>query len=620
MSLVDQLTNQIPIETLIGQYVKLKRRGTGYIGLCPFHSESTPSLSVSPSKGIFKCFGCGVGGNVIHFVQKYEHVEFLEASKLLAERFNISISLYGKHIHYQSPKKHDFLYQVNRTVKDLYQKALSTNEPAIQYLRSRQISEKSILEFEIGYAPKQWDFLEKEYINHIVATEERKKIIKALSDLGLIHLSQKGNYYVNFYDRIIIPIYDVQNQNIGFGGRAIHLNEHGAKYINSTDSVIFQKKNNLYGLNKNVNAIRKAEQAILVEGYLDVIGLYQRNITNAIAVMGSIFTLEQAKLLKRYTNNCIIFLDLDEAGTKASYQSSMIATQTQLSTTIVVSQKHIQATDPFDFALKMNQIALLTVLDSALDMLDFILWYFFYYKFDLTDREQKNLGIQEFFTHVNENVSYKWEKKDYIQKASMRLGINAKDFIHDFNTFSSGKKPYRTLSPRTATSDNDNISLESSIRLERDILLILLKFPQYWEKCTLLDQIAWEVESAIYWLFSFFRDRYNLGQIWEWDNLHEAMSLLPSKLRDLLAQIIFESEDKQLDNTDNHIDRILKQLICTHKIACLKGERSQLQDAIKTGEIEQSDSLEELMHDMQNKLAEINQWENLDKEWTIDNK
>ena len=241
---VSRLLSAISIEAYIGRYVSLKRKGENYLGLCPFHSEKTPSFTVSPSKGIFKCFGCDKGGNVITFLQEYEGLTFVEVLKLLADYAGITLNYAQSNPQAYSKKQNQIkdFYQTNEWANRLFCKALKNDQKAWNYLVHRKLQEKTILDFSLGYSPSLLKFLEthleKEYPNNL---DSIKKELHHLTEVGLISHSSE-NTYNRFQNRIIFPIYNTENKLIGFGGRIIEDNANMAKYINSPDSMIYYKK------------------------------------------------------------------------------------------------------------------------------------------------------------------------------------------------------------------------------------------------------------------------------------------------------------------------------------------------------------------------------------------
>lgn len=303
---VDQLKTRINIVDVIGRDVNLKKSGSGYKGLCPFHNEKTPSFSVNERDQYFHCFGCHAKGDVISYVMQRQGLTFMEAVEKLADE-------YGMKMPEHSGRKEDFkkYYDINKTAVRYFFKML-TSRPnrGLAYLRQRQVKDGTIAKFGLGYCDSSFDGL----YNHL-----KSKGIKDedMIKLGLVKQGKKGPYD-KYRSRVIFPIFDPSGRIIGFGGRRIDDNDRGPKYLNSSESEIFLKKNNLFGLNITKGDIAKADQVLIVEGYMDMISLWQNGITNVAASLGTALTENQVRLITRYTKNVILSYDSDEAGIKAA--------------------------------------------------------------------------------------------------------------------------------------------------------------------------------------------------------------------------------------------------------------------------------------------------------------
>ncbi len=300
---IEDLLKRADIVDVIGSYIPLKKSGNNYIARCPFHPDDTPSLSVSPSRGIWKCFGCGVGGDAIKFVAMYENISYPEAILRLAKKYNVNIDI-------RNEKKDKFLYKVLEEVAFFYHKKLEKERRAIEYLKSRGVSSKEIQAFTIGFSSSSddlVDFLKKrDLLEHY---EKTRNLIK-VSD----HI-----YRDIFLNRIIIPIRDSQGNVVAFGARAI--DDTKPKYINSPESEIFKKGNTLFNLHIAKEYIKGRGYAIVVEGYFDVISLYTIGFKNTVALLGTALTEHHAKELSKYTKEVILLFDADHAGQKAVFST-----------------------------------------------------------------------------------------------------------------------------------------------------------------------------------------------------------------------------------------------------------------------------------------------------------
>ena len=306
LNFLTELKYKNDVDSVISSYVRLNRRGKNYVGLCPFHSEKTPSFTIYPENGSFFCFGCGVGGDVITFIRRIENLDYIDAVKFLADRSGMKMPE-DNFDSGQSLLKTKIL-EINRASARLYYKNLVSNEdsPAMNYLRNRKLSTETIKHFGIGFAPMSWDFVLK---NLKEKGYTQSEVISA--DLAV---SGKNNSaYDKFRNRIIFPIIDIRGSVVAFGGRV--LDDSKPKYLNTSDTFAFKKSQVLFGMNFAKN---NDGQIILVEGYMDVISLHQAGFKNAVATLGTALTSEQAKLISRYANEVIIAYDSDEAGKKAA--------------------------------------------------------------------------------------------------------------------------------------------------------------------------------------------------------------------------------------------------------------------------------------------------------------
>lgn len=303
---IENLKNSIDIVDIISQFVQLKKSGANFKACCPFHGENTPSFVVSPSKQIFHCFGCGVGGDAIKFIMDYEKLTYPEAIEKLANLTNFSLT-YTQ----DSPKKEYINIAVLESINSFYKRNLINNSSILEYLKSRGLSDFSIEKFEIGYAPssKQTiDYINQNFLNIADAT-----------DLGVLSSGENG-LYARFIERITFPIYSHNEKLVGFGGRSI--SGHGAKYLNSPQTRLFNKSRLLYGYHLAKRSIMKQGEIILTEGYLDVIMLHQAGFENSVATLGTALTIEHLPLLKRGEPRVILAYDGDSAGFNAAFKSS----------------------------------------------------------------------------------------------------------------------------------------------------------------------------------------------------------------------------------------------------------------------------------------------------------
>ena len=310
---IEEIRAASDVVEVVGEYVKLKQRGTNFVGLCPFHKEKTPSFNVNPGLGIFKCFGCGAGGNVFQFLMRIESFGFPEAVKILAAKAGIVIPE-NQEEQKQSSEVESIFHALRFAGRFFYQQLTqaSSGEEALTYLTNRGFTPDTIKKFGLGYAPESWDGL-------LLAAEKEKIDVQFLEKAGLvIPRKDKSGYYDRYRNRVIFPIFSHLSKVIGFGGRILTAEKNQPKYINSPETRVYHKGRVLYGLHQSKQAIRKREQVLLVEGYTDVISLFQAGIEHVVATSGTALTPDQIKLLKRYTTQVLVLYDSDSAGAAAA--------------------------------------------------------------------------------------------------------------------------------------------------------------------------------------------------------------------------------------------------------------------------------------------------------------
>lgn len=311
--LIEEIRSHNDIVDVISEYVTLEKSGTSYKAKCPFHTEKTPSFSVSPDKQIFHCFGCGEGGNVISFIMKIENLAFVDALKLLADRVGMILPEKNETIDKERYKKKQIQYLIHTEAAKYFYQNLKKSEIVLRYLKKRNITSKTIIKFGLGFASDNWEDL----YHHLLSKKYTKEEINQ-SGLIVEKKNQQGEFYDRFRNRLIFPVFDLTNRVIAFGGRV--LDNKLPKYLNSPETPIFSKGYHLYGLNHAKSNIEKG-QIIIVEGYMDVISLYQYGIKNVVASLGTALTKQQARLLNRYADEVVIAYDGDEAGQKATLRA-----------------------------------------------------------------------------------------------------------------------------------------------------------------------------------------------------------------------------------------------------------------------------------------------------------
>ena len=316
---IQRIMDATRIEEVIGEFVTMKRRGTNYVGCCPFHNEKTPSFSVSPAKGIYKCFGCGESGNAVGFLMKHEHYTYPEALRWLAAKYGIEVEEEELSEEQREKKdERDALFHVSEFAQKYFAKLLYEDEMGVAvglgYFHNRGLTDNVIKAFGLGYCLDEWDGFTK-------YAKSNGYSDNVLQKTGLSIFKEDGKVYDRFRDRVMFPIYSVSGRVLGFSGRILSKEKSPAKYVNSPDSEIYSKSHILYGLYQAKGAIAKQDKCYLVEGNIDVISMFQSGVENVVASCGTSLTVEQVRLIRRYTRNVTVLYDGDAAGIKAAMRA-----------------------------------------------------------------------------------------------------------------------------------------------------------------------------------------------------------------------------------------------------------------------------------------------------------
>ena len=356
--IINDVRQSNDIVDVISQYVHLKRSGRNFFGLCPFHNEKSPSFSVSPDKQIFHCFGCGVGGNVITFISKIEGLNFIETVQMLAERANIQLPTLENSGDMQKEILKDKVYKVNEFTAEFYHQNLYKPQAKLaqEYVKKRQLSNETLKSFRIGFSGK-FDELYKELKKQGFGEQE-------ILESGLVNKNDRGQYIDRYRNRLMFPICDARGRVIAFGGRV--LDDSKPKYINSPENVVYSKGRNLFGL--NVAKKGDTKKILIVEGYMDVISLHQRGITNVVAPLGTALTEQQGWLLRKNSEQIILSFDSDEAGLQAKLRALEILQNMGCDLRVLQMEG---AKDPDEYILKYGNARFQALVDKALSVIEF---------------------------------------------------------------------------------------------------------------------------------------------------------------------------------------------------------------------------------------------------------
>ena len=580
--LIEEIRSSNDIVDVISQYVILKRSGRNFFGLCPFHKEKSPSFSVSPDKQIFHCFGCGVGGNVIHFVSKIENLDFRETLELLANRANITLPTLDNS--YQDNKKailKSKVYEINEIAAKFYHENLykPTSKPAQEYIKKRKLDNRTLKSFLIGYSgnfDELYNLLKQKGF-----TEEQ---ILASS---LVNKTDNGKFIDRFRKRLMIPIQDTSGKFIAFGGRV--LDDSKPKYINSPENIVYSKGRNLFGL--NVAKKGDTKKLIIVEGYMDAISLYQRGITNVVASLGTALTEQQGRLLRKNSEQVIIGYDADGAGQAATLRGLEILQN--MGCDIRVLQIY-GAKDPDEFVIKYGPERFQKCVDSAISLVEF--------KVKILKQNLNIENVNDKIKFLNEiakilsKVDNSMEKEIYIDKISKEYGISKEAIYGEVNKLvykkDNDKKvlestPIKNLLRKENTEKID----EFIIKREKMVIYILVNYPQEsYEKVKdtiLVDNIKAEINKKI---ISKIYELYAQGKT---SNILDSFD--DEETINYLSGIMAE------DFGISDINKCIEDLLTTYNKEKLVNKRNEI---IK--KLENTDNMtKEEIHELEEKLNDV---------------
>lgn len=525
---IEQIKNRIDIIDVVGEYVKLKKRGANYLGLCPFHNEKTPSFTVSPAKELYKCFGCGKSGNTITFLMEHDKLSYVEALKWLATRYNIEIEeTETSPEQKQQQLTADSLYIINNAAQKFFTEQLYQSEEgrniARSYLQERGFRDPIIQKFQLGYNPSAKNIL----ATHLIQQQFNKEL---LVKSGLVVVRNENELADNYRNRVIFPIHNNTGKVIGFGARVIGSADKAPKYINTPENEIYIKSKVLYGSYFARLAIDKADECLLVEGYTDVISLHQAGIENVVASGGTSLTVDQLRTIKKYTNNLTIIYDGDAAGIKAALRGLDMALEESLNVKLVLIP---DKEDPDSYVNKVGAVAFNQFI--AQNKKDFIL-----FQLEVMLKEAGNdVGqksnivnqIAETLSKINKAEDFT-RQQDYIKQCASLLKIDEAGLTNLVNKFKreklakeEKKLPFEDVKgtphqPFADTSETSLDLLQQDEVHEKAVIRVLLEYGlKAWdEKKTMAEYIFEELEQFHFdnsdWehIFSMYKTAFEYGE------------------------------------------------------------------------------------------------------------
>ncbi len=506
---IQQIVSRIDIIEILSSFIKLKKRGQNYLGLCPFHNEKTPSFTVSPSKEIYKCFGCGRSGNAIGFLMEHEKYSYVESLRWLAAKYNVQIEETETSPEFKEQQQvSDSLYIINKFAQKFFSEVLFTMDEGINiglgYLKERGYREDTIKKFELGYNPEARDTFSQSAITAKFNEE-------LLQKSGLV-VARDNGLQDNYRGRIIFPVHNHSGKIAGFGARLIKKNDKAPKYINTPENEIYLKSKILYGSWFARQAIDKVDECLLVEGYTDVLALHQAGIENVVASGGTSLTQDQLRLIKKYTKNLTILYDGDSAGIKAALRGFDLALEEGLNVMLVVLPNE---EDPDSFIAKMGVSLFISFIrDNKKDFIMFELEYSLKDAGDDTNKRSQVVNkIAETISKINKAEDFT-KQQDYIRKTAELLKIDEtglhtlvnkyirEKFTKDERRFIADDKKFQNFNTSSTASDDgdtDALGLLSKDEInERAVVRCLLEF----------GLLEWEAEKTVadYLLFEMIDD------------------------------------------------------------------------------------------------------------------
>ena len=465
--IIDDVRQSNDIVDVISQYVRLKRSGRNYFGLCPFHNEKSPSFSVSPEKQIFHCFGCGVGGNVFTFLTKIEGINFVEAVQQLAERANIQLPTLENNVDSAKEALKAKVYKVNEFTAKYYHENLYRPESkmAQEYIKKRKLSNETLKSFQIGFSGK-FDELYQELKKQ--GFEDRE-----ILESGLVNKNERGQFIDRYRNRLMFPICDVRGRVIAFGGRV--LDDSKPKYINSPENVVYSKGRHLYGLNVAKKYDIK-KRLLIVEGYMDVISLHQRDIHNVVASLGTALTQQQGYLLRNNTEQIILSYDSDEAGQTAKVRAMEILQNMGCDIRVLQMEG---AKDPDEYVIKYGNARFQNLVDKAISVIEFKV-KILRQSLNLESTNDKIKFLNE-IAKLIAKIDNSMEREVYIEKIAKEYDVSKEAIYAEVNklTYKESKdekvlSKTRPVVRHIEKKETDNDVSEATKRRENTVLAILL--------------------------------------------------------------------------------------------------------------------------------------------------
>lgn len=564
---IENLLSHLRIEEVVGDEIELKKSGANYKGLCPFHPDTTPSFSVSPIKNICKCFVCGAGGNAIKFYSMYHKISYEEAVGELAKKYNVPIKAYENR-NFKQKEENEKYYKIMEEAHNYYQENIFENQGriALEYLNKRGVSPKVIRENQLGYALSEWSGL----FDHLIKKGFQKDDIV---ELGLAKNGEKG-IYDTFRNRIMFPIYSVSGKIIAFGGRTLESSKEIPKYINSPDTPIFKKGKNLYGIKDKGSILKKKNYSLLMEGYMDVLSAHSYGFDVALASLGTAFTYEQGELLKKYTNNVIMSLDMDSAGQMATERTALILKNLGFNIRVL---KLENAKDPDEYLKTFGKEAFLKCVKNSLEIFDFL--YELYSKeYDLSNIMSKEKFIAR-FKEFFKNVESILERSLYLDKLAKYTNLDKnllKETLIDNNVYKKVEEKIEIFSKKEKEKQAEHSILEE---MTIELIFSQIDFFKYFFDKTLESSFS----KKIFYFFENLEEGKELSmELMEFIKQEE----FTESERDKILTLMFRSTEYSDEKKRQELLKEIYKSWFLKEIKTLEGESKDLLLTFKLKKLE----------------------------------
>jgi DNA primase len=591
---VQRVKDAAQIVDVIGECISLKRAGTNMKGLCPFHAEKTPSFMVNPERQTFHCFGCGEGGDILSFVMKYYNLTFPEALKELANRYHITLpEKKFTAVDQNKAEKRQKLFEVNERATRMYHEFLinhSEAAPARSYLAGRDISAEMTIRFKLGYAPPGWDYLSNKVANSAIPLSDAQ-------DAGLLVKKEKGGFYDRFRDRILFPIYELTGRVVGFGGRI--LGEGEPKYLNTPETLIFDKSRMLFGLYQHRDTIRRLRQAVVVEGNFDLLSLAAHGMENVVAPLGTALTQTQVRILKGYADEIILLFDGDEAGVKAAMRAVPLFLAEQADAKVALLPA---VHDPDSYIRAHGREGLEKKLTDALPLLEFAFEHL-QEKYGQT-MTGKGKILEELAPFIDASAKSPLQQSVLISQFSEKLGLDPEQVLKGFRTAARPRRGLRPIDGRAGSTAGK--ATETPIQLPRkqaQLLEFLIFYPQYLQQFLAAGvEEVMEDEFAKNILVALKKN----GEIKETAGPEQLMeSLEPGPERSYVSKLLISSPFLQQAGEEEKEEEMAEEMLVWLVRHRFKNEIEQLSSDIRAAQQAQnSEKLEELII----RKAELNKY------------